>query len=265
MYSLPEAHLIANYCNQLSELELRSNHWNHEYLDIILPKVGQMLRKLTLLFELSRDETRVTRNNCPNINSSNLSCTRAENDAMASIFCSYGENLHEADLPTSFSVSNIRTVLSSCPNLTFTARVHAYYHALGDHVVELLIELHEGHFTPRQAQEIFSRCTVLRKLTIDASPFSSVKSVWRDQTFDYPFINPSCIRSLRIDYLLTPFNLMFIANNFSLLDHTFVRVGTEGFDAGLEQLIENNKMLLSVNVGLPITYRGTNEDPDLED
>lgn len=81
---------------------------------------------------------------------------------MASLFVSYGENLQQANLPSSFSVENIRTVSSSCPNLKFAAYVHTqsalsapFIDALSNHVVELFVELHEGHFTPKQAQEIF--------------------------------------------------------------------------------------------------------------
>lgn len=54
--SLKAARLIGNYCNQVRELELRTNGHNHaSYLDLILPKAGNSLRKLGLNFNLSCD------------------------------------------------------------------------------------------------------------------------------------------------------------------------------------------------------------------
>lgn len=211
------AGFIANCCNQLSKLKLNTiSPFNPKRasLELILPKVGKTLRKLTIIFMLSRNYLRVIRSHCANLNSLNLSLFDGESHALASLFASYGENLQHIYLPSSLSVENIWTVLSSCPNLKLSVIAvypsAAFIDVVSDRVTELEIYLDYYQVPPGCAQDIFSSCTVLHKLNSHANRSTYVQSIWRDLNFEYPFTNHSSIRTLHIDYLLTPFNLCLL-------------------------------------------------------
>lgn len=267
--SVQAANFIAENCTRLCELELRTENSNKAYLEIILPKVGNTLRKLEHSSKLSRDQMTAIRNNCPNLNSLNILCAKGDCSFLADLLASYGENLKHAHLPLGFNVENVRTVVSECLVVELSVYVqevsHLFISALSEHVVEIEVEQDDDDddnlLSPSDAQYIFSKCNMLRKLTISHFYGSYVQPIWRNQNFEYPSTNHSVVYCLYLDYILTPFNLRFIAKSFSSLEDISLTMGTECFDDGLEELVARNKKLYKVHLALPITYHGTSENP----
>lgn len=263
--SAQAANIVANNCTRLRELELRMQNRNQAYLDVILPKVGKTLCKLKDSFELSRDELRVIRNHCPSLNSLSISCAEGERDSLANLIASYGGNLKHAHLPLGFGAENVRTVLSNCPQVelsVYIQEVHCpFICAVSKHVVEIDLYQDDIVLSPRDLQFIFSKCSVLRKLEITDANCAYVQPIWRNQNFEYPFISHLSMRYLEIDYVLTPFNLMYIAKSFKSLEKIHLTMGTECFKDGLEELVASNKGLQKACLLLPVAYHGTSEDP----
>lgn len=136
------AKLIGTYCTQLQELKLSAWYPKHLPVELILPKAGMTLRKSVIPSHIShiisREELRVIRNHCPNLNTLRISYADGEWDYLANLLASYGEKLEFSYLPSGFSVENACTVVSNFPNVKLSVDIkglsYAFISVLCGHV-----------------------------------------------------------------------------------------------------------------------------------
>lgn len=268
--SYETAREISERCTQLRELNVQASSTNPEWesetgphgiLALILPGVGQNLRKLESDLYLCQDELAAIRTHCTSLHTLNLTSDCTESNDHASLIASYGGNLRRAFLPDTFTEDDVHEVVSSCPNIEFTVVTDDFatgiFSALGKQVVELDVR-NDFDWEPKLEHllEFLSHCTSLRKCRVHHGH-------GYDKRLREPFPDLSFLRVLELpQFYLENASFAALAKSTGSLEEVAFNLWFTSYDGGggMKHLVANNKKLRKVQLRLPLNieknYRG---------